>query len=191
MEDGDGELIARSLQGDVDAFADLARRHGQAIHGYLSRRSSRAVADDLLGEVWVRSFRARRTYDRSWVSARPWLYGIARNVLREHWRKERVGWGLLDAPQSPWDAVDDRLDARAQRTALLEAVKELKIADREILLLVAWEGLSPSEAAVALGITAGTARWRLHRARRSFRDLFDAKRDAIDSEATSSRRNVQ
>jgi RNA polymerase sigma-70 factor (ECF subfamily) len=65
-----------------------------------------------------------------------------------------------------WDAVDDRLDALAERGRLRTALDGLAAADRELLLLVAWEGLTPAEAAAALGISPVAARSRLHRARK-------------------------
>src|SRR5580698_1572854 len=82
----DGPLIAQSLRGTPEAFVEIVRRHEVAIHGYLTRRAGLRAADDLLGEVWVRAFGARHRYDTSHEDARPWLYGIARNVLRAHWR---------------------------------------------------------------------------------------------------------
>jgi RNA polymerase sigma factor (sigma-70 family) len=65
-----------------------------------------------------------------------------------------------------WNAVDDRLDALAERGRLRTALDGLADSDRELLLLVVWEGLSPAEAAVALGISQVAARSRLHRARK-------------------------
>ena len=59
----DGKLIARSLCGEPEAFVEIVERHEVAIHGYLSRRAGHQAADDLLGEVWVRAFGARRSYD--------------------------------------------------------------------------------------------------------------------------------
>jgi RNA polymerase sigma factor (sigma-70 family) len=169
---GDNELIAQSVDRDPEAFAHLARRHGRAIHRYLNRRSSHQMADDLLAEVWLRAFQSRRTYDQSWIDARPWLYGIARNTLRAHWRDGRRDIGQFELPHDPWNEVDDGLDARRIRTALQSTLNALRAEDREVLLLVAWEGLTPSEAAITLGIPSGTARWRLHRARRTFRAEF-------------------
>lgn len=64
-----------------------------------------------------------------------------------------------------WDAVDERLDAGALEHELRTALSALTDGERELLLLVAWEGLSPAEAASVLGLTAGAARSRLHRAR--------------------------
>src|ERR1700748_1117302 len=82
----DSELIARSLDGDQDAFVEVVRRHEAAVGAYLARRAGRDLAEDLLGEVWVAALASRATYDRSFPDARPWLFGVAHNTLRRHWR---------------------------------------------------------------------------------------------------------
>jgi RNA polymerase sigma factor (sigma-70 family) len=175
MQHSDASLIQLASSGHATAFADLMRRHGQAIHAYLARRTSRDAADDLLGEVMLRAYAARRQYHEQRPDARPWLYGIARNVLREHWRRAGAAqWG--DGPagaEDPWPEVDSRLDAQARLSDLRGALAKLANRDREVLLLVSWEGLTPAEAAVALGIPPGTARSRLHRARAAMRHLLD------------------
>jgi len=187
MPDSDAALVAMTASGRASAFQELLRRHGQAIYAYLARRSSRDAADDLLSEVFLRAYAARAHYDQRWPDARPWLYGIARNVLREHWRRdgmiEQAGHSLEDAPaQDPWPDVDARLDALARLLCVRRALAQLAPCDREVLLLVTWEGLTPAEAAVALGIPQGTARSRLHRARAAMRKLFD---DAETSNSVS------
>lgn len=186
MNDDDNQLITQSLHGDIEAFARLARRHGKAIHGYLSRRSSGETADDLLAEVWLRALRSRTTYDQCWTDARPWLYGIARNTLRSHWRDAQRGSRReSEQPFDPWPDVDDSLDVQRSRKALQRGLSALQPEDREVLLLVAWEDLTPSEAAVTLGIPAGTARWRLHRARREFSAAFATAQRIAKSEPTT------
>src|SRR4051812_49955570 len=82
----DADLIGRSLDGDVDAFVEVVERHEVAVGSYLARRAGRDAAEDLLGEVWVAAFESRRSYDRSYDDARPWLYGVALNRLRRYWR---------------------------------------------------------------------------------------------------------
>jgi DNA-directed RNA polymerase specialized sigma24 family protein len=74
----DAELIGRSLAGDREAFMEVIGRHEVAIGAYLERRVGREAAEDLLGDVWVSAFESRRTYDRSYPEARPWLYGAPR-----------------------------------------------------------------------------------------------------------------
>lgn len=163
----DGVLIERSAHGRPDAFVEVARRHEIAVHGYLARRAGRQAADDLLAEVWLRAFAARSGYDTSHANAGPWLYGIARNVLREHWRAAGADepTALDEARVDPWDGVDARLDSAEQARAVMSAIRDLPETEREVLLLVAWEQLTPAEAAKVLGVPQGTARSRLHRAR--------------------------
>ncbi len=156
---------------DRDQFVELFWQHGAAVHGYLSRRAGRQDADDLLGEVWLQAFRARERYDRRWPSALPWLYGIARNVLRTHWRADPPIPSPAEPVDShdPWPSVDDRLDASRGAPAIRAALDQLSQQDREVLLLVAWEQLTPAEVAIALDVRQGTVRSRLHRARTQLR----------------------
>jgi RNA polymerase sigma factor (sigma-70 family) len=179
----DSMLIGRSLRGSPDAFVEVVQRHEAAIHGYLARRAGYQAADDLLGEVWVRAFEARRGYDFGYDVARPWLYGIARNVLREHWRAvQKTDPAAPPDTFDPWDEITDRLDSAARVRPLLSALRDLPPAEREVLLLVAWEQLTPTEAAAALGIPPGTARSRLHRARTALRLVLattDANQDEV------------
>ncbi|MFE2600177.1 RNA polymerase sigma factor [Streptomyces sp. NPDC057617] len=177
--DGDSDAqLTRSAAGDAAAFTPLVEAYSPALHGYFARRMPSA-ADDLLAEAWLQAFAARRTFDPSRGSARGWLFGVARNVLAQHLRRagrqEAVpGVEITD----PWQAVDQRLDAAALAPALRRALAELPVEEREVLLLVSWEQLTPAEAAAAVGIPAGTARSRLHRARGRLRDRLAATRPA-------------
>jgi RNA polymerase sigma factor (sigma-70 family) len=171
----DGALIERSARGRPDAFVEVVRRHEVAVHGFLARRAGRQAADDLLGEVWTRAFAGRAGFDPAHPDARPWLYGIARNVLRAHWRAARAADHLPGRlAEDPWDDVIDRLDSAAAARAreLTGAVRALPAEEREVLLLVAWEQLTPAQAAAVLGIPQGTARSRLHRARAALRPVL-------------------
>jgi RNA polymerase sigma factor (sigma-70 family) len=176
MGAGDAHIVGRSEASAPDAFVELFERHGASVHGYLVRRTGRQEADDLLSEVWLRAFAGRHTYDHRWPDARPWLYGIARHVLLAHWRgADRARRAPADAMSTdPWDDVDGRLDAHCERDRLRTVLASLSPDDREVLLLVTWERLTPSEVAVALGIPPGTARSRLHRALSILRREFDA-----------------
>ncbi|MFF4651387.1 RNA polymerase sigma factor [Streptomyces sp. NPDC001380] len=163
---------------DAAAFAPLVERYSAALHGYFARRAP-AAADDLLSEVWLQAFAARRTFDVSRGSARVWLFGVARNVLAGHIRRAgRDGGAPAPAPSDPWQAVDQRLDAAALAPALHRALAELPADERELVLLVAWEELTPTEAAAVVGVPAGTARSRLHRARNRMRERLASSRPA-------------
>lgn len=167
----DATLIDRSLAGDDEAFVELLHRHEAAIWGYLARRAGSGPAEDLVSEVWIAAFRARATYDPAFPVARPWLFAIARNVLRRHWRTrpdEELEWDMSHrlVSSDPWPAVDERLHGA---DTLREALAGLRPAEREVLALVVWEELTVAEAARTVGIPAGTARYHLHRARMALR----------------------
>lgn len=166
---------------DPEAFSALVESAGPDVHAYLARRAP-AQAEDLLGRVWVEAFATRRSFDPARGSARSWLFGVARNVLLRHWRDRRTetpNAALATIVCDPWDEVDARLDSTALAGALRAAIGALPEADREVLLLVAWEQLTPTEAAVVVGIPAATARSRLHRARTRMRAALEAT-DAPD-----------
>jgi RNA polymerase sigma factor (sigma-70 family) len=165
----DAELIAGSRI-DPERFAPIFDRHANAVHGFLARRGGREIADELLTEVFTVAFGLRRRYDRSHQNARPWLYGIAHNVLRTRLRGESRRHGLLrrlspEPDQHPWDDVDHRLDAESPGRVAALALAQLPTGEREVIQLVAWEGLALTEVAAVLRIPPGTARSRLHRAR--------------------------
>jgi RNA polymerase sigma factor (sigma-70 family) len=167
----DAELIGWSLAGDGDAFVEVIRRHQGAVWAYLVRRVGRELAEDLLSEVWVAALHSRSSYDRSFPEARPWLFGIARNVLRGRSLSRSPedatdDWADLLQGFDPWPAIDERIDGAA---ILRRVVQGLAEEQRDVLLLVVWEQLTAAEAARALGIPAGTARYRLHQARVALR----------------------
>lgn len=172
--DHDGQMLGGDARPEPIVFVAMVRDHSAAVHAYLTRRAGGQAADDLLGEVWLRAFRSRHNLDPAWETPRPWLYGIARNVLRAHWRlrAERPD-PKADGQDDPWSGVDDRLDARRLAPQLSRGLAKLNPDDREILLLVAWEELTPAELAISLDIPQGTARSRLHRARHLLQHHLD------------------
>ncbi|WP_188110474.1 RNA polymerase sigma factor [Aeromicrobium ginsengisoli] len=174
MQTSDAELLVRSRT-SVEAFGVIYTRHAPAVHRYLSRRAGAGIAEDLLAEVFTVAVEARlRVKPHASGSALPWLYGIARNVLRAHLRQRSSQSSHDDSFDLDWDAVDARLDASSLRSRLRHALEQLSPGEREVLLLVGWEQLTVSEAAEALGISGVAARSRLHRARTRAESLLSA-----------------
>ena len=159
----------------VGDFAVLFDRHAVAVHRYLARRVGTTVADDLLAQTFLVAYERRSSYDRSRPDARPWLFGIATNLLRRKQRDEvrqyqawaRTGVDPVAADHAP--RVADQVDAAVAAGRLAGALAELPHADREVLQLVAWSQLTYPEVAAALDIPVGTVRSRLHRARTALR----------------------
>ena len=166
----DAAIIGRSVA-VPECFAEIFDRHAEDIYRYAARRLGQQAAADVMSEVFLAAFRNRRRYDTGRGDARPWLYGIAVNVISQHQRAERRYARVLAAvPGVP--AIDvvadealDRVTAAQVRPRIMRVLAELSERDRELILLVAWAELSYEQAAQALGIPLGTVRSRLHRIR--------------------------
>lgn len=167
----DAAVIRESLR-TPERFAVIFDRHAPYISRYLTRRLGRQVADDLLSETFVVAFGKRARYDAGRPDARPWLYGIASNLVGQRHRDEvhelRLRLAMPDADageECHADRVSNAVTAGSTRTALITALARLSAGDRDVLLLVGWEHLTYDEVAAALRIPVGTVRSRLHRAR--------------------------
>ena len=173
----DAALIERSRQAP-EAFAEVYDRYAPQIYRFVARRMGDHAAEDIVAETFLAAFRRRDRYDLAHEDARPWLYGIAVNLIGKHRRSEVRMWRALGRaaaePVADGDAeeADDRLAARQSRPGLAAAIAELAPADRHVLLLVAWAGFSYEEVAVALRVPVGTVRSRLSRARRKVREAL-------------------
>lgn len=171
---------------DSDASAgDEARRvvagwfdvHVDTIHRYVARRAGDDVALDVTAETFRIALEQFDRFDASRGDERAWLYGIATNLVRRHWRSEqrslrthlRAAAGTDGVPGDPLVAVDARIDAERDAERVLDAIELLDPGDRDLLVLVAWERLSSGEISEALGIPASTIRARLRRIRAQLR----------------------
>jgi RNA polymerase sigma-70 factor (ECF subfamily) len=175
---GDHDLIRLSAA-DPEAFGQIFDRHAATIHRYLTRRVGRLLADDLTAETFLIAFRNRDKYDISHEDCRPWLYGIAANLLRGHQRAEvRQYRALARTGADPvYDSSEDsdaRVTAADDVRALAGVLAKLPAAERDVLSLIAQAQLSYPEVARALDIPVGTVRSRLHTARKRIREALPA-----------------
>ncbi|MGN0064712.1 MAG: RNA polymerase sigma factor [Nocardioides sp.] len=162
---------------DPDAFEAFYRDHLDYVTGYVTRRSADPqTAADLVAEVFLRVVEGAETYRPGRGPVRAWLTGIARNVLADHVRhlaRQRGAYGRLGGrrflDEESTEALVARIDAQSSGRIVMRSVAGLPGTQREVVELVALDGLSLAEAASVLGITAGTARVRYHRARRALR----------------------
>ena len=159
----------------------LGNRTSSASSSIATSRRSTATWSDGSGATAPTSSRARYSASPS-SSARafalPWLYGLATNLALKRWRgdaRHSRALGRLEAESrtgepGDLDGADDRLAASASRARILAALAQLAAADRDVVVLVAWEELTYEEVATALDIPLGTVRSRLNRARRVLRE---------------------
>ncbi|MFI6498454.1 RNA polymerase sigma factor [Nonomuraea typhae] len=178
----DAAVIAESLT-DPDRFARIFDLHADEIHRYAARRlgAEASLADDVTAETFLVAFRKRRRYDLSRQDARPWLYGIAANLIAKHRRTElRKLKALARTAEPDAEAFEqrsvDRMDAERLGPSLAAALARLGAAERELLFLVTWADLSYEQAAEALGVPVGTVRSRLSRTRAKIRRALEGNR---------------
>lgn len=171
----DAQVISASLR-DPDLFRDLFERHHDDVRRYLQRRAGADTGEELAAQTFEEAFRTRSRFDPAFSSARPWLMGIATNLLRHHYRAEAARLRALEraagmASTVPEDDPEARLDAQLAAQVLARALQQMSRADRDIVLLYAWADLTYAEVARALHVPIGTVRSRLHRIRRRLREL--------------------
>jgi RNA polymerase sigma factor (sigma-70 family) len=165
---------AGSIVGPAE-FELAFREHFTPVFRFIARRVGTPLAEDLAAETFATAFRRRATYSPDRGSLRSWLYGIAANIVRNHWRAERHLLALdarllpeIDSPDAT-EAVDHRVTAALLAPRLAAALALLPDDQREVLLLFAWAELSQDEISSALQIAPGTVRSRLSRARSALR----------------------
>ena len=142
-------------------FDEIYRRHARAVTAYARRRAPASTVDDVVAETFAVCW---RKLDRVPEDALPWLYAVARKTLANQRRKRGREVPLAELPAEPVLERDPMLGL---------AFGALSERDREVLRLVAWEGLSLAEAAVVLGCTGVACRVRFHRAKRRLRARLD------------------
>ncbi|MFD0339873.1 RNA polymerase sigma factor [Streptomyces sp. NPDC127117] len=172
----------RFRRGDRDALGELYDEHAQVLYRYALRVTGDwAEAEDVVSVTFLEAWRSRERLRPDGDSLRPWLLGIATNVMRRNARvRRRRDIALARVPErgSIPDFADDlvaHLADSEQLRAAHDALARLRRRDREVFTLVVWEGLDYVAAAEALGVPVGTVRSRLSRARTRLRELADAE----------------
>lgn len=174
VTENDSGLAERLRRGDHEAMAELFERYADPVYNFCFRRvASWNLAEDVMSQAFLEVWRVREravAYDGSLM---PWLFTVAENVCRNATRGARRQNALagrlqlvrFDDAEDHADGVVRRLDEERRMSELLAAVDRLSRKDRQILMLIAWDGLSYLQVAQALDIPVGTVRSRLSRAR--------------------------
>jgi len=172
-------MRARVRAGDPTAFGELFDDHARAVYNHAFRMTGNwSAAEDAMAVTFLEAWRVRAGIEPDGGSLRPWLLGIATNVVRNLSRASRrhaAALARLPATGYVPDFADDlvgRVDDVRQLAAVRAALGSLRRAEQDVFLLVAWAGLDYAAAAAALGVPVGTVRSRLSRARRRLRRLL-------------------
>lgn len=175
----DGTAIARSLH-DPEAFAEVFDRHFVFVHRYIARRSGRERADDLAAQTFTVAFSHRGRYRDDLGTARPWLLGIATNLMRAASRGdqrvaaivERLGAEAATSPSAA--SLAGASSATEDDERLSNALERIDPGQRDALLLHTLGDLTYLEIAEALAIPVGTVRSRISRACAALRAELDS-----------------
>ena len=170
----DNGIIRRSRDSPA-AFGELYDRHASVIYRYAARRAGDFAADDVTAETFLVAWGRLESFDLDRDDARPWLFGIATNLLRRHHRAEAkmlktaAKAASREAMADDSDRIAAQVDATAATGRIARTLKSMAAIDRETLLLYAWADLTYEGIALAMDVPVGTVRSRLNRARRTLR----------------------
>jgi RNA polymerase sigma-70 factor (ECF subfamily) len=158
----DEDLIAAVAAGDEPALEELCRRYERPLHHFLYRFTGGRDVDDLYQETWIRAVRAAPRFDPTRRFS-TWLFQIAINLCRDWHRRpppEPVAPARAEAGVSALGSAE-RIEAAVDARRLLAALPE---AQRSVVILRYYHGLTEAEAAEILGCPRGTVKSRLHHA---------------------------
>lgn len=176
----DASVITRSRTHPA-AFAELFDKYATRIARYAAAKVRACDVQDVVSDTFCIAFDKRDTFDTTYRSALPWLFGIAHNVVRNHTRRAHravpVGTDTLSALDTAQDPTDDtitRLDAKRDIHTIRAALRTLPDTDAEPLILYAVANLSYSQIADTLDLPKGTVKSRINRARKTLETALTA-----------------
>jgi RNA polymerase sigma factor (sigma-70 family) len=180
----DNAAIAASITTPAE-FGLVFHRHFDVVHGYIRKRVGGSLADDLASQTFLVAFDGRARYDQSRPNARPWLLGIATNLIHGKRRQEKrrlraYGRAGVERDLDPLEGIEARADAERLRPRLAAVLAALPKDEAAPLLLFAWAELSYEEIAEALELPVGTVKSRLSRARGRVREQLTPHRATGD-----------
>jgi RNA polymerase sigma-70 factor (ECF subfamily) len=158
----------------IEQFTVLYDQHYRQVYSYAVSRAGRQLAEEVVSEVFLICW--RRLADVP-APALPWLLAVTRNVVigqfRAAARRQSVAAELRTWTSQAQGVTGDVADQVAERLTVLSALAGLRESDRELLTLLAWQGLTPRQAAAVVGCSTPTLLVRLHRARRRLERAMD------------------
>jgi RNA polymerase sigma-70 factor (ECF subfamily) len=172
----DSELLRRVGDGDDGAFEALYRRYARPVFGLALRRlGDRSQAEDAVQETFTSVWRSARSYRPERGPGAPWLYAVARNAIVDGARRR-----TSEAPEPPDEpsqepGPSERAEQSWTAWRVHRAMEELPPAERMVLELAYWRGLSQSEISERLGVPLGTVKTRTRSGLQRLADLLEGE----------------
>ncbi|WP_200304292.1 RNA polymerase sigma factor [Streptomyces adelaidensis] len=189
-------LRARIRAGDREAFAEVYDAYARAVYNHAYRLTGDwSTAEEVMADTFLDAWRTRAQLESDGGTLKPWLLGIATNKARNANRglgRRLAFLARRPAPDPVADFADEtagRLDDARRLAAVRQVYGRLRRGEREVLALCVWGGLDYPQAAQALGVSVGTVRSRLSRARARLRRLTDERLSERRSEGPDGQRS--
>ena len=173
----DNALMLQVKTGDLDRMSLLFERHNRALFGFLFHMTHRREAsEDMVQNVFYRMLKYRHTFSAE-SNFTGWMYHIARNVLKDQVKKQGIAnkYDHIDDHEESIPggiSADEHLVKKQSHYELYEAMRKLSDSDREILTLSRFQELKYTEIGEIMGITAGAAKVRVHRAVQELKQIY-------------------
>lgn len=173
----DNALMLKVKHGDLDKMALLFQRYHRALYGFLYHMTGKQEqSEDMVQDVFYRMLRSRHTFTGE-GEFKTWMYHLARNIIKDYYRKSKNTMGHFDADAfaekiSGGTQADDVLVKKTELKQLQQAINSLDEQSREVLVLSRYQELKYAEIAHILGITEGAVKVRIHRAINQLKSMY-------------------
>ena len=170
----DNAIMLKVKSGDLDKMALLFQRYHRPLYGFLYHMTSqREVSEDMVQNIFYRMLRSRHTFTGN-GEFRTWMYHLARNVLKDHWKKAGVSRSVTEWEDRVIDEVlvDERLEKKMELEMLQKRIASLSPESREVLILSRYQDLKYAEIAEVLDLSVAAVKVRIHRAINQLKTMY-------------------
>ncbi len=173
----DNQLMFRVKEGNLDQMGLLFDRHHRSLYGFFYHNTGlKNESEDLVQTVFMNMIRSRTTFTGS-HKFETWMYTIARNALKDHYRKNKRAAGFVEADEVAYQLkdsaeADDKIHRKEEEQLLRQALELLHETDRELIILSRYQEMKYHEIAVLLNMSEGAIKVRIHRAVKQLKENY-------------------
>ncbi|MFW2476784.1 MAG: RNA polymerase sigma factor [Sediminibacterium sp.] len=173
----DNQLMFRVKEGNLDQMGLLFDRHHRSLYGFFYHNTGlKDASEDLVQTVFMNMIRSRATFTGSY-KFETWMYTIARNALKDHYRKNKRSSAFVDTDDVAYQLkdsseADDKIHRKEEEQMLKLALDQLSETDRELIILSRYREMKYQEIATIMNLTEGAIKVRIHRAVKQLKDNY-------------------